>query len=135
MENNLGNKETMAKNIKRYMNLKGVTAKEMCKVLNVPESTFSYWLNAKTYPRIDKIEKMSNYFGISKIDLIEEPIKDKLIRDLQFFSEKEKPAIVDELKKMSDREITDLFMQLISGKDKQFLQDLAYQILVLANSR
>jgi len=34
--------------------------------------TFSDWVNAKTYPRIDKIELMANYFGISKADLVEE---------------------------------------------------------------
>lgn len=33
--------------------------------------TFSDWVNAKTYPRIDKIEMMANYFGISKSDLVE----------------------------------------------------------------
>lgn len=74
MGNNLGNKETMAKNIKRYMGITGVSAADMCKVLGVPQSTFSYWLNAKTYPRIDKIEKMANYFGIKKSDLVEEHV-------------------------------------------------------------
>ncbi len=72
MSSNLGNKETMAKNIKYYMDLKGVNSADMCHVLDVPQSTFSYWLNAKTYPRIDKIEKMANYFGVSKAALVEE---------------------------------------------------------------
>ncbi len=35
-------------------------------------STFSDWVHARTYPRIDKIEAMSNYFGVSKADLVEE---------------------------------------------------------------
>ena len=35
-------------------------------------STVLDWVNAKTYPRIDKIELMANYFGIEKADLIEE---------------------------------------------------------------
>lgn len=29
------------------------------------------WVNAKTYPRIDKIELMSRYFGVDKSDLVE----------------------------------------------------------------
>ena len=39
------------------------------------------WVNAKTYPRIDKIELMANFFGIDKSDLIEdkEPIPEDLI--------------------------------------------------------
>lgn len=72
MSNNLGNKETMAKNIKYYMELNGVNSLDMCRILGVPQSTFSYWLNARSYPRIDKIEKMANYFRISKADLVED---------------------------------------------------------------
>ena len=30
------------------------------------------WLKAKTYPRIDKIELLANYFSVSKSDLVEE---------------------------------------------------------------
>lgn len=74
-KNNLGNKETMAKNIKYYMDKNNVTASEICKILDVPQSTFSYWLSAKTYPRIDKIEMMANYFGINKSGLVEEHVK------------------------------------------------------------
>lgn len=72
MPNNLGNKETMARNIQYYMDLNHVNAADMCRVLNVPQSTFSYWLHARTYPRIDKIEKMATFFGITKADLVEE---------------------------------------------------------------
>ena len=69
----LGNKEIMAKNIKRLLALSGQTQKQMCKDLDFKESTFSDWVNAKTYPRIDKIELMANYFGVSKADLVESP--------------------------------------------------------------
>jgi transcriptional regulator with XRE-family HTH domain len=72
MPNNLGNKETMAKNIQYYMDVNHVNSADMCRILNVPQSTFSYWLHAKTYPRIDKIEKMASFFGITKADLVEE---------------------------------------------------------------
>lgn len=66
------NKEVMARNIKRYMALKGVKAQEICQALGFKPNTFSDWVNAKGYPRIDKIEKMANYFGISKAYLVEE---------------------------------------------------------------
>lgn len=74
----LGNKEIMAKNIKRYMAAKGVTQTDICKELNLKPATFSDWVNAKTYPRIDKIELLSNYFEIAKADLVEEkPVTNK----------------------------------------------------------
>lgn len=68
----LGNKEIMAKNIRYYMNKFDVTQTEVCNALGIKMPTFSDWVNAKTYPRIDKIELMANYFGVSKSDLVEE---------------------------------------------------------------
>lgn len=68
----LGNKKIMAENIRYYMALHDVTQTEICNTLKIKMPTFSDWVNAKTYPRIDKIELMANYFGISKSDLVEE---------------------------------------------------------------
>lgn len=70
---NLGNKEIMAKNIRRYMEQKNVSRTDICKALDIKYTTFCDWINAKTYPRIDKIEMMANYFGIEKSDLVESP--------------------------------------------------------------
>lgn len=77
MPNNLGNKETMAKNIRYYMELHRKTRQEMCDALGVKYTTFTDWINANAYPRIDKIEMMANYFHITKADLVEEPTKKK----------------------------------------------------------
>lgn len=68
----LGNKQIMAQNIRYYMNKRNITQTELCNTLGFKMPTFSDWVNAKTYPRIDKIELMANYFGISKADLVEE---------------------------------------------------------------
>lgn len=65
------NKEVMAANIKHYMELQNKTASEVCKALGIKQNTFSDWVNAKTYPRIDKIELMAKYFGVSKAHLVE----------------------------------------------------------------
>lgn len=69
---NLGNKQIMANNIKKYMELSNKKRNEICEYLGIPYTTFSDWINAKTYPRIDKIEMLANYFGIEKSDLVEE---------------------------------------------------------------
>lgn len=68
----LGNKEIMAKNIKRLMELKGKDRNDVCNDLGFKYTTFTDWINANTYPRIDKIEMMANYFGVTKADLVEE---------------------------------------------------------------
>lgn len=69
--NALGNKQVMAQNIKMYMEDKGISRKEFCKRLGLAYSTVTDWLNAEKYPRIDKIERMANFFGVSKADLVE----------------------------------------------------------------
>jgi len=68
----LGNKEIMSKNIQYYMDKHGKTRLEMCDALGVKYTTFTDWVKGNSYPRIDKIELMANYFGIEKSDLVEE---------------------------------------------------------------
>lgn len=69
---NLGNKKVISKNIRRFMSINNVDRMKLSKDLGIKYSTVSDWINEKTYPRIDKIELMANYFGVSKADLIED---------------------------------------------------------------
>lgn len=73
----LGNKPVMAFNIKRFMREKGINAKELSKAIDVPYTTVLSWIKAEYYPRIDKIERMSEYFDCLKSDLIEDKAKEK----------------------------------------------------------
>lgn len=65
-------KQIMARNIKRYMEMKGVTNQQLCDALGFKYTTFMDWIKGVTYPRIGKVEAMANYFGVLKSDLIEE---------------------------------------------------------------
>ncbi|HCA7054766.1 TPA: helix-turn-helix transcriptional regulator, partial [Staphylococcus pseudintermedius] len=56
----LGNKEVMSKNIRRLMKENNVDRKQLSTDLKVKYTTLSDWINAKTYPRIDKIELLAN---------------------------------------------------------------------------
>ena len=67
----IGNKQIMAENLAFYMAQKKVYRNQLCEDLGLKYSTVSEWLSGKKYPRIDKIEKMANYFGIAKSRLIE----------------------------------------------------------------
>ena len=69
---NIGNKNTMAKNLSYYVDRSGKTKKEIAEAIGVAPSTFNEWTKGNKYPRIDKIEMLANYFGIMKSDLIEE---------------------------------------------------------------
>ena len=79
MKNGLGNKGVMAQNIKYYMNLHQKERNDICKDLGIKYTTLTDWINGKTYPRIDKIEAMAQYFGISKADLVEERNKSESV--------------------------------------------------------
>lgn len=70
--NTTENKQIMARNIKRFMEKKGVTNQQLCDALNFKYTTFMDWIKGVTYPRIGKVEAMANYFGCEKSDLIEE---------------------------------------------------------------
>jgi transcriptional regulator with XRE-family HTH domain len=69
---NIGNKNTMAKNLLFYVERSGKTQREIAESINVSPSTFNTWINGNKYPRIDKIEMLANLFGILKSDLIED---------------------------------------------------------------
>ena len=73
----LGNKEVFAENLNYYMNLNRIDRNKLCNDLGFKYTTVREWTNGTSYPRIDKIEAMSNYFGILKSDLIEDKSKKK----------------------------------------------------------
>ena len=72
---NLGNKEIMAKNIQFYMDKFNKSRQDMCDALGVKYTTLTDWVKGNSYPRIDKIELMANYFGVTKADLVEDRTK------------------------------------------------------------
>ncbi|MFX3889237.1 XRE family transcriptional regulator [Streptococcus suis] len=66
------NKDIFSKNLKYYMDKKGVDRNQLCADLDLKYTTVRDWIKGITYPRIGKIELLANYFGINKSDLIEE---------------------------------------------------------------
>lgn len=112
---NSGNKEIFAKNLRSYMNKNGKNRKDVAADLKVSYSTLTDWINGKKYPRIEKIEILADYFGISKSDLIEdfEEVKkdnDRLV------------AIIVKLR--TNKELLDVVERLVS-LDKAKLESLS----------
>jgi len=68
----LGNKKIMGENIQYYMSKYGIERRDFAKAIGVPYSSLTDWINGNTYPRIDKIQKMADYFQIEKADLVED---------------------------------------------------------------
>ena len=68
----IGNKDILAKNLKKYIAKSGKDRGEIAADLGFPYSTLTDWVNGKKYPRINNIEKLAAYFKVSKSDLIED---------------------------------------------------------------
>ena len=101
-------KEALAENIRYYMALSGKERMEICRDLGMKYSTFTDWVNAKKYPRIDKIERLAEYFGISISELVEKKeskqlhnahrqkdISEALLRLVYELKETQKPMLFD----------------------------------------
>ncbi len=98
MDNNLGNKQTLARNLKRLMEENGKSRTDICKALDIKYTTLTDWLNAKTYPRIDALQLLANYFRVSKADLVEERID----YEATFYLTQEEQLIIETWRKSPD---------------------------------
>lgn len=106
-------KEVFAENLQMYIERSGKDRREIADALGFPYSTMTDWLNAKKYPRIDKIEMLANYFGILKSDLIEEKLTSS--------EEKENDTIADVTYRMeTNKEFFDTVERLMY--DKEFFE-------------
>lgn len=68
----IGNKDVFSKNLKKQIIKSGKDRSTVAEDLGFPYSTLTDWINGKKYPRINNIEKLASYFGISKSELIED---------------------------------------------------------------
>lgn len=81
------NKQIMARNIKKYMERKGVSNQMLCDELGFKYTTFMDWIKGVTYPRIGKVEAMAQYFGCEKSDLIEDKSNERPAKSEALISE------------------------------------------------
>lgn len=107
----MDNKKIFSKNLLFFLKQENKTQTEMARDLGYPEMTVSNWINAKTYPRIDRIQEMADYFDILKSDLTEEKDKNKSERT-------ELINNYDKLKKENKTKLTDYSKELIE-KEKE----------------
>lgn len=100
------NKKVFARNLRRLLDERGMQDKDLIEITGASQTAVSDWLNAKKYPRIDKIEKLANFFGVKKSDLIEdriayaeykEEIIDSLVSKYMLLSDSEKEKALDYL--------------------------------------
>ena len=72
VKTDLGNKEIFIRNLKRHLSISGEKQIDVATAIGVSTGTFSDWLKGRSYPRMDKIQLLADYFGIKKSDLVED---------------------------------------------------------------
>lgn len=65
-------KRIFAKNLNNYLYIHGKTQKEVADAISVSPQTFNTWCQGIALPRMGKVQKLADYFNISKSDLIDE---------------------------------------------------------------
>ena len=64
--------EIFSNNLKFYVIRSGRTQSQIASDLGVSKGTFSDWVSGRSHPRMNKVQQIADYFGISKSDLLED---------------------------------------------------------------
>jgi transcriptional regulator with XRE-family HTH domain len=57
-------REIFVKNLRYFMEKKGISQADICRVLNVSSATASDWCNGKKHPRPDAIGQLADLLGV-----------------------------------------------------------------------
>lgn len=122
-------KETVfTKNLLKYLALNNATQKDVAHSIGVTTGTFNDWVKGRAVPRMDKIQKLANYFGIEVSDLLEEHSL-----ETKRYRQKEMNAIVEDLElnpeliaflrsvqqlTVEDRELLNVFVERLLKDNK-----------------
>ena len=80
MNNKIEEKETQrifSDNLKYYLKLNNKTQLDLANAIGVSNTTINNYVKGYNAPRMDKVDKICKYLGVSRSDLMEERIKYK----------------------------------------------------------
>lgn len=66
--------EIFARNLKFYVIKSGKTQSKVASDIGVSKGTFSDWVAGRSHPRMDRVQQLAEYFGISKSNLLEDGV-------------------------------------------------------------
>ena len=78
-------------NLNRYISEHGYNQADLARHMHVSTTTTARWCTGQAIPRIDKIQTICNWLGITKSDLLEENVKD------EYYINKETAEIAQEV--------------------------------------
>lgn len=63
--------KVIAKNLRRIMIERDKTQADVARDLKISKATISSWMNGTRIPRMDKIDLLCSYFGVSRSEIME----------------------------------------------------------------
>ncbi len=100
-----------SRNLCFLMEQKGITRRRLCNDLDIRYTTLCDWVNGKTIPREDQLDRLGRYFGIEAGEFFIDIRHDDDIskhRRLSRYLYETRRLDMDVLDHMSDEQITDL---------------------------
>lgn len=62
-------RENVKNNLKYYLELRGMTQKELAKRLSISQSAVTNWINGKNFPDIDMVAEICKVLNVSVVEL------------------------------------------------------------------
>lgn len=95
-------KQIFSKNLRYYMSLNNKDQIDLINDLGLNKSAVSTWCNGTRLPRMDKVNLLAEYFGISRSDLIEAHSSEDLT-NITHFQTKDERDLVLSYRKLNDQ--------------------------------
>lgn len=97
-------REVLSKNLKKLIDKKGIDQRILADYLGISEMSVSNWVNGIKYPRMGNVQKMADYFGVMKSDIIEEKddIKTFTSSQYNYYAEHVSAGIPDHVDAITD---------------------------------
>lgn len=109
-----------AQNLTHYVRASGKMQKDIAKELGYPLQTFNGWCKGVSFPSMDKVQKIADYFHIGKTDLLDkQPDINKA--SLEYLLK----TITKGYSTPKDRPIVDYLVDLTSNENIQILIETA----------
>lgn len=100
-------REIFSKNLTHYLEINGYKQADLARHMKVSTATTAKWCTGQAIPRIDKIQSICNWLGVSKSDLLDHHDHNAVIdrpegQSQQYYLDSEAVAISQELFKNTD---------------------------------
>lgn len=110
-------KKTFSKNFNRLLTLHGKSQKDITDDLGYHRATVSEWARGAKYPRMDKVERLAEYFGVQISDLIEDKASNSVLPRKD--TETDITKMIDDLKTRLNTPNLTFKGKLVTEEEKQ----------------